>query len=139
MAKDAGGEYYYMVAGGADTKPSTTNPSQHSIKREEKKPGYAAIKIKSAKASAAADGKVAVSWEIDAQALPQFSFTLAAYQGAGDKAKPLAELQKIEPHARTAELALPAGTDRQQVHLLLRCVDILGNQSALLPVELQQN
>ena len=49
MAKDAAGEFYFQTAGGKATQPTTKNPSQHAINRTAPKPGYAPLKIKSAK------------------------------------------------------------------------------------------
>lgn len=45
MAKDATGEYYYMISGGVDTKPTSKNPSKHVIKRSEKIPGYGRLRF----------------------------------------------------------------------------------------------
>ena len=37
VAEDASGPFYFMVSGGADTKPTVRNPSEHAIARKEKK------------------------------------------------------------------------------------------------------
>ncbi|MDA1237133.1 MAG: DUF3472 domain-containing protein [Acidobacteria bacterium] len=137
VAKDAGGEFYFMTAGGKQTKPTTTNPSTHSIKRSgTKSPDYTAIKIQSGKVGAAGEHAVAVTWQNDAKTLPQFSFTITAHDNPEGKGEPLARSEKIEAHTRAAELALPKNVDPKTVHLRLTCRDILGNQSAVLAMRL---
>ncbi|MDA1236796.1 MAG: DUF3472 domain-containing protein [Acidobacteria bacterium] len=139
VAKDAGGEFYFMTAGGKDTQSTTTNPSKHSIKRSgAKSPDYTAIKIQSGKAGAAGEHGVAVTWQNDATTLPQFSFTISAYDNPDGKGEPLAQMEKIEAHTRAAELALPKNIDPKSVHLRLTCRDILGNRSAVLPLRLAE-
>lgn len=134
VAADAGGEYYFMTSGGADTKPTTTNPSRHSITRTEKKPGYAPIQIRSGAADPTADGKLEVRWELDPESLPQFRFTVTAHDNPAGTGTPLARVEQIAPHARTVTLALPDGVDRNTVHLRLACHDILDNASAVMPL-----
>ena len=139
VAKDATGEYYYMISGGVDTKPTSKNPSKHVIKRSEKNPGYAPIEILSAKVTAVKDRRITVTWEIDPKAAPQFAYNIAAF----DKAKPkqeryrqaLATVEKLEPHIRTAEIELPAGFDRNSVELGIACRDIFENVSKPTPVK----
>lgn len=136
VAKDASGEFYFMTSGGNATKPATTNPSNHSIKRNEKEPGYAAIKILSGKGQTERSGKLRIAWEIDPMTLPQFSFKIAAHDNAVGRGEPLAVVQKVEPHARTAELVLPKQLDRNRLHYFLHCRDILGNESAAISLKL---
>ncbi len=131
---DGGGEYYFMTSGGVDTKPTSTNPSRHSITRTEKKPGYAPIKISSGMVKPTGDGKLEARWELDPKSLPQFSVTITAHDNPTGAGEPLARVERVEPHVRKAELALPKGTSQSDVHLRLTCRDILGNQSAVLPL-----
>ena len=124
VAEDATGEFYFMRSGGVETKPTTGNPSTHSIKRTEKKPGYAKIKVLSAKSEI--DGrKITASWELDPKTAPQFGFSVSA----GIAGKPLVTAERIEPHARSATLTLPAGVDPGSVELRLRWRDIFDNDS----------
>ena len=136
VAKDADGQFYFMTAGGSETKPTTTNPSKHSIERSEKKPGYAATRIQPGKVSTARNGKIAIAWEIDPKTLPQFSFTITAHDNAASQGEPLVKVQEVEPHTRATELALPKHLDPNKLHWLLRCRDILGNESAALPLQM---
>ena len=133
-ARDGTGEYYYMVAGGAATTPSSTNPSTHSIARIGEKPGYTPIKVLSAEASLAANGRVAVSWKPDPTSLPQFGYQLRAFGNPEATGEPITTLSKTEPHARSTELPLPKGVKPSGIHLRLVCVDILGNESVAVPV-----
>ena len=73
MAKDAAGEFYFMTAGGKAALPTTKNPSQHAINRTDTKPGYAPLKIKSAKVKRD-ENTLVVEWENDPATLPQFSY-----------------------------------------------------------------
>ena len=129
VAKDKTGEYYFMIAGGKKTKPSTKNPSSHSIERTEKEPGYKPIRIKSIKTSYSPDGKLTVTWENDPGTLPQFAYSISVHSNRTAKGKPLAEAQSATPHARGAELKLPANVPKSALYLRLECDDILGNTS----------
>ncbi|MEZ5329972.1 MAG: DUF3472 domain-containing protein [Verrucomicrobiales bacterium] len=135
VAKDADGEFYFMTAGGKKTKPDADNPSTHSIKRREKTPGYAPVKIESAKANAArTGGQIQIKWKNDPATLPQFRVTIAAFADPSGKGKPLASFDVEEPHLREASWSIPAEIDRTRAHLFIRCTDILDNESALMPL-----
>ncbi len=134
VAKDAGGEFYFMTAGGSGTRPAVANPSKHVIERIEEKPTYEPIRIASAKISATAGDTLTLAWEVDPKTLPQFGFMITAHDNPDGKGEVLARLEKIEPHARTAEWTLPKEIDPEGVYLRLRCQDILGNESAEFPV-----
>ena len=118
-----------MIAGGKKTKPTTKNPSSHSIKRAEKKPGYETIKIKTARVNRAADGKLTVTWENDPATLPQFAYSISLHSNRSAKGKALAQAQSATPHARSAELKLPENAPKGALYLRLECDDILGNTS----------
>jgi hypothetical protein len=124
VARDASGEFYFMTAGGQDTKPSTTNPSTHRISRTETAPDYAPIRILTGTVSPAAPGSVKASWTIDAKALPQFSYAITAHDSAAAQGAPLVSIQANSPEARSALSTAPAGTT---LHWQLHCQDILGN------------
>jgi len=127
VAKDSDGEYYFMVAGGSNTTPTTDNPSSHSIKRNEKRPGYAPIKIYSASAKLIDKEKVNVSWEIDLKSLPQFSYAIIAYDKLDKKKQRIGYLENIEPHKRSAELTLSKPIDPDRLQIWIKCTDILDN------------
>ena len=129
VAKDRTGEFYFMIAGGKKTKPTTKNPSRHSIKRTEKKPDYKPIRIKSASVNRSPDGKLVATWENDPTTLPQFAYSISVHADRGAKGKPLAEARSVTPHARRAELKLPAEATKGALYLRLECDDILGNTS----------
>ena len=119
-----------MIAGGEKTRPTAANPSRHSIKRNEKQPGYPSIRIESGKASISAEGKLVVTWENDPATLPQFAYTISVHADrAGKKGKALARVRSVTPHARQAELTLPANGPEGTLHVRLECGDILDNPS----------
>lgn len=129
VSKDETGEFYFMVAGGAETKPSTANPSQHSIPRKEAKPGFAPIQILSARADQTPDGKTVVKWEVDPKSLPQYSYRIMAHEKSAGGGKKMASLEKVVPHDREAELVLTKGIEPRSLQLQIQCVDILDNVS----------
>ena len=126
VAKDASGEYYFMTAGGKATQPTTKNPSQHAIKRTATKPGYAPLKIKSAKVKRD-ENTLVVEWENDPATLPQFSYKVF-YDGIEPSA-----VSSMMPSARRAELPIKQ-SGRATVHLI--CEDILGNKSKVYTLNL---
>ena len=127
VAKDSEGEYYFMVAGGSNTRPTTNNPSSHSIKRNEKRPGYAPIKIHSASAKLIGKEKANVSWKIDPKSLPQFSYAIIAYDKLDEKNQRIGYLESIEPHVRSAELTLSKLIDPDRLQIWIKCTDVLDN------------
>ena len=139
VAKDAedGEEFYFMTAGGKSTAPSAENPSQHTIKRDEKRPDQAPIRIKSGKAQVAGT-KVVITWNNDRATLPQFSFTITVHDNADGKGEPLVQVTRVEPHARSAELTLPAAADTTRVFITLIHRDILENESPALQLRSEE-
>ena len=129
VAKDESGPYYYMVSGGKETKPTTENPSSHTIKRTEKKPDFEPIKISSAMVNAIPGSKLEVSWDIDPKTLPQFSFEVKVFV-KGSAEDPIVETQAPVPHLRSVQLEIPLAHHPDSVTVELRCQDILGNNSA---------
>lgn len=140
VAKDKTGEYYFMIAGGKKTKPTTKNPSSHSIQRTEKEPGYKPIRIKSIKTSYSPDGKLTVTWENDPTTLPQFAYSILVitHSNLTARGKPLAKARSTTPHAREAELKLPTNVPKGALYLRLECEDILGNTSKAKTVTLRK-
>ncbi|MBM79848.1 MAG: hypothetical protein CMJ78_04555 [Planctomycetaceae bacterium] len=135
VAEDKSGKFYYMVAGGKQTKPTSKNPSQHAIVRDEKKPGFDRIKIKSA-AATLANNELTVSWKLDDTTTPQFAYQIEVLNNRDAKGKPLwsGPIDKIA-HARKAtikDIDLPA---KSKCFVQIRCTDILDQQSASLVVE----
>ncbi|MEM7011002.1 MAG: DUF3472 domain-containing protein [Verrucomicrobiota bacterium] len=139
VAKDENGEgFYYMIAGGKNTKPTTENPSQHSIERKEKAPNYQPMKIKSAKAQLEEDGKIVVTWENDSATLPQFSYRVVAHDHPDGEGDPVALVGDAVPHARSAKLTLPAAADPTNFVISLTHRDILDNDSQTLKIRVEK-
>ena len=123
------------------TDPARCFRRQHKgIKRTEKKPGYETIKIKSARASRSADGKLTVTWENDPGTLPQFAYSILVitHSNLTARGKPLAKARSTTPHAREAELKLPTNVPKGALYLRLECEDILGNTSKAKTVTLRK-
>jgi hypothetical protein len=123
VSKDETGEFYFMTAGGKDTKPTAENPSLHEIMRIEEKPNFAPIKI-----TKAVQRKTTIEWETDPTTLSQFSYTIAAYDNPECKGEPVKKIENIEPHQRSFE------TKATDLYFRIQCTDILGNVSAFQPV-----
>ena len=123
-----------MTSGGRQTKPTTENPSNHSIDRKKKTPDYKPIKIKTAKAKSGRDRTVIVSWKLAPKTLPLFSYTLAVYDNAAGKGEPLAQVTIIDPQARKGELTLLESRSKSNARKFVRltCRDILDNPSEIL-------
>ncbi len=137
-SRDETGAFYFMTAGGRKTVPTTANPSRHEIQRRAGKPGYAPIKLRSAKLSVQTGGKLTVSWENDPATLPQFSFALSLFDKPSTQGVHLARIEKVQPHARQADLMLPEGIDLKRIIVRLQCRDILDNQSPVLSLRLPE-
>ena len=132
VAEDDGGKFYFMTSGGADTTPTTTNPSTHAIARTETKPGFAPIKLASAEMKASNEGKVAISWKTDSKTAPQFSYSITAKDSKG---KEVASHKATEAHTRTATMELPKGTDPKTLRFEIQCRDIFDNESGVTEVK----
>ena len=144
VGKDDTGEFYFMTAGGKETKATVKNPSKHSIERDKKeRPEFAPTRIQSAKLDTSKEGKLLLSWENKPDTLPQFSFTITAYarkSGNGKEAikgKELLRVEKLEAHTRSTELALPKGVASENILVEIQCRDILDNVSPVFPVRQQ--
>lgn len=133
VAHDVDGPLYFMTSGGAKIAPTTENPSNHSIARDERCPGLARGVIRSARATRSGERTLAIRWEPDPKALPPFAVTLQALRPDG-RGKPLASFTVEAPHARSVEWPLPDTVNPQAFRLVLRCRDVLDNEVAPLVV-----
>ncbi len=129
VARDRTGEFYFMTAGGKETRPTVANPSRHGIERTEKRPAHEAIRIRSARASFTPAGKLLVTWENEAATLPQFDCTVTVHADRAARDKPLARSRAAAPHARQVELTLAEKPPRGDLFVRVECRDILDNKS----------
>ncbi len=130
VARDETGPFYFMTAGGRDTKPALDNPSRLAIERDEEEPSYAPIRIQSVKAELREDRKLAVRWQNDATTLPQFAFKVAVYDNRSAEGEPVAGVEQVVPHAREAVVALPEGAATGRLFVRLRCRDLLDHETS---------
>jgi hypothetical protein len=129
IAKDKTGEFYYMISGGAETKPKNKNPSKHQIKRTETKPGYSKIKISKLSATSS-EKSLSVAWENDKATLPQFAYELQVFSDRAGKGKALVSKSVSLAHGRTETLDVSSLSLSQKTYYLhLRCTDILDGVS----------
>jgi len=129
-ARDADGEYYFMVSGGADTKPSVANPSKHASKRTETEPGYDKLKIQNVRLAPKKPGTLSVSWELDDTGAPQFSCRIAIHKTRDGRGEPLISVSRTFPHQRTETVdtsSLPLSNAK--CYLRLTCTDIFGHEA----------
>jgi len=125
VAKDDGGEFYFMTAGGKLTKPSVKNPSRHAIKRTETKPAYEPLRLAKGEARLA-KRELIVTWAVDEKTLPLFEYRLNVLNGEGEV---VAAYSEVKPHGRSAMISLTGDTDNASLEVELICIDILGNQA----------
>ena len=104
VRRDAGGAYYFMTAGGAQTAPSTPNPSRFSIRRRETEPAYKPLAWKVTHAQFDDARKLHVSWQVDPTTTPPFSCQIQLFDRPSGAGQPLATLTQSVPHARAAQL-----------------------------------
>jgi len=80
-------------------------------------------------------GKYVVTWETDLQTLPQFAYTVIGHDNPSGEGEPLFRLEKVQPHARRAELPVKKSLDQAQVFIQLRVRDILDNESNIISIK----
>jgi len=131
VIQEESGAHFFMTAGGRETEPKVANPSNHRVENERTKPDYRPLAIVAPKVRAADNGSLTVTWDVDPKSLPQFSYTLRAYDDPEMSGEPLAELRAVEPDAREVTWELPRVATRAQRHVRLECEDILGNVVAV--------
>ncbi len=124
---DATGDFYYMIAGGAATVPTTTNPASLSIARPEIKPGYAPIALKGLVARALPGEKVELIWDRDSSSLPQFRYSLEAFADASFSGSPIVSLDRDFPDRGRDTLSL-TGKSAGTLYGRLVLIDILDNR-----------
>ncbi len=138
-ARDTSGEYYFMVSGGAETKPSVSNPSTHAIKRKGAAPTYAKLAIRSIQTKVEQPGTLTVHWEIDASGAPQFAASIEIHKDRNGHGKPLLSTTQTVPHLRSATLdtsALPQSDNDCFLHLT--CTDLFDRGSDTKVIEVKR-
>ncbi len=129
IGKDEAGQFYYMTAGGKQTKPTTTNPSKHTITRADKTPSFEPIQIESIEAEIK-EGKLNVRWQNEATTSPQFSYEIAIFDNATGEGKPVFKSQHNVAHDRATTIDTKAADLKEKGYFLhLRIQDIFDNQS----------
>ena len=136
VAKDSTGEFYYMVSGGKETKPTTKNPSIFEIDRNFEKPQQTPIKIISAKAKRINGQKISIEWVNDTTSLPQFSYDIKVLHSTNKKKRIISHTKTTIPHLRKTEISIPKSTNSNDIEIILKCKDILDNESNILNLEL---
>lgn len=130
VAEDASGKFFFMTAGGATTTPSTSNPSVHEIQRSDREPTYEKIKIDSVSASRTSDGKVLISWTIDATSAPQFGYQIDVFDNRAAVGEPLVTVEDHVPHRLSANIDFrSADSDQGDTFVRLQCIDIFDRRS----------
>lgn len=130
VAEDDNGKFFFMTAGGANTKPSTSNPSLHEIPRSNREPSYEKIKIDFVGASWANDGKLAVSWKVDETTAPQFSSQIQVFDNPEATGNPLVTVEAQIPHESSAKIDISSiDLIDEKFFVHLQCTDILDRPS----------
>ena len=128
IAEDETGPFYFMVSGGAATRPEVENPSTHAIPRSRKAPDQAPLELVKATMKRESGQRLSVTWETASGTLPQFGYTLEALAHPDGRGEPVAEVSVIDPSARKATLALPEAWGDRPVQVRLTCRDLLDHE-----------
>ncbi|MDP6447159.1 MAG: DUF3472 domain-containing protein [Pirellulaceae bacterium] len=134
VTRDDGGPFYFMTAGGKETKPTTENPSRHELARKEKEPAFRPLRIATA-TGVPKEGQVLVSWTVDPTAAPQFAYEIAAFKDESSRAA-LASARASAPHIREATLKIDSIPPNHIIRI--RCRDIFDRQSPWRTVKLSK-
>lgn len=134
VARDETGEFYYMTSGGADTRPTTENPSTFGIARTEERPSFPIVAVEAATRRTSEGGEIQVHWKLDATTAPQFAYTLVARD---PDAKVVFDQETTEAHRRSATMQLPEGVNPKDVVVTLSCRDIFDGRSEPMTLQLK--
>lgn len=123
--KDA---YYFMSAGGAAT-PSTANPSQHAIARDETTPPFPAGKLSECGVAPAAKNDWNLSWSCDAKAAPPYAFVIETFANEQGTGTPLTREVIVEPHRRSHVLPRDLAAVVKPNAVKLSCIDLFDREA----------
>jgi len=128
--QDTTGDYYFMTAGGANTTPTTENPSKHVIERKETAPAYEKLAISQVRLAMKDPKTLSVAWETGSTTMPQFSYQIDIYDNRAGQGTPLASTSGNVPHLREATVDVSSlSLSDTQYYLHLKCTDILDRES----------
>ncbi|MEE3373133.1 MAG: DUF3472 domain-containing protein [Planctomycetota bacterium] len=137
IQRDQEGTYYFMTAGGAQTVPTTTNPSRFKIAREEMAPQYPELAWKHATAEIGPDNRLKVTWEVVPTSTPPFAYQVLLLDRP-QATQALAQLTVNEPHARSAHLTLPDSIRRRRVYYVqLSAVDLFDRPAKTIMIKIR--
>ncbi len=141
---DASGEFYYMVTGGTETRPTAPLSYDNSvfgtwleIANEKSADHYAALTINSLQSSDLGGGQMAISWDRDSTTLPQLSYTIALYDNASLSGAPLltdgydySDVKLYNAPNASADTIDVSGLDlSKRYYLALTVTDIFDNET----------
>ena len=120
-------DYFFMTSGGKLTKPSTDNPSTHTIKRTQETPDFGKPQIDFFLAKKNKDGSLELSWQLDKKSTPQFNYQITIRSSSQKETAPII-LKKTQPHGRQMNIqALKPDLESLVVELV--CTDLFGARS----------
>ena len=130
VQRDKTGSFYYMISGGPQTKPTATNPARFRIRRQEKEPNFAKLKVRNVALTRNSDGDWQVRWQVDDTTTPPFSLQLQVFDNKECAGEPITTQCVPEPHARAATLNPQVlSPPEKNYYLRLRVNDILDRES----------
>ena len=126
IASDEGDEYYFMKAGGAETTPTTTNPSTHASARSKVGVGFPEISISSGQATADQTNDILrIDWDVNTTTSPQFSYDIEVFD-FDISLDPLVTANAIAPEARHYEFSQSSFNSNGPLVVQLTLTDIFG-------------
>lgn len=127
---DTTGDYYFMTSGGAETTPTTANPSTHTIERKETAPAYDKLAIGKVRLALKDAKTLSVAWETDKTTVPQFSYRIEIHADRAGRGTPLVSTSANVPHLREVSVDVSSlNLSETQYYLHLECTDILDRRS----------
>lgn len=120
--------YYFMSAGGKST-PSTANPSQHAIVRDETAPAFPAGKLSECGVAPVAKNDWELSWKCDPKAAPPYAFVVETFATEEGTGTPLTREVIVEPHRRSHVLPRDLAAAVKPRAVKLSCIDLFDREA----------
>ena len=107
VANKSGRAFYFMTAGGKQTRATAKNPSTHEIMRKKSKPEFRTTMVKAVGVKRVGD-TLELVWDNDSQTAPQFSYEVELFLTENGIGSPATVIKRQEAHTRSLDLVAVA-------------------------------